>query len=112
MDNITLYLPSSIKITDDQFFEMCQINELIKFERNADASLLLKPLLGGITSNINAGLTAELANWNDDKSQGVVFGSDVGFILQNGAIYSPSAVWIKLEIWNNLTDEEQQKFPP
>ncbi|MFN4845806.1 MAG: Uma2 family endonuclease [Dolichospermum sp.] len=112
MDNITLYLPSSIKITDDQFFEMCQINELIKFERNADASLLLKPLLGGITSNINAGLTGELANWNDDKSQGVVFGSDVGFILQNGAIYSPSAVWIKLELWNNLTDEEQQKFPP
>ena len=45
MDNITLYLPSSIKITDDQFFEMCQINELIKFERNADASLLLKPRL-------------------------------------------------------------------
>ncbi|MFN7351515.1 MAG: Uma2 family endonuclease [Dolichospermum sp.] len=112
MDNITLYLPSSIKITDDQFFEMCQINEVIKFERNADASLLLKPLLGGITSNINAGLTGELANWNDDKSQGVVFGSDVGFILQNGAIYSPSAVWIKLELWNNLTDEEQQKFPP
>jgi Uma2 family endonuclease len=112
MDNITLYLPSSIKITDDQFFEMCHINELIKFERNADASLLLKPLLGGITSNINAGLTGELANWNDDKSQGVVFGSDVGFILQNGAIYSPSAVWIKLELWNNLTDEEQQKFPP
>jgi len=59
-----------------------------------------------------SGLTGELANWNDDKSQGVVFGSDVGFILQNGAIYSPSAVWIKLELWNNLTDEEQQKFPP
>ncbi|MFO5474344.1 MAG: Uma2 family endonuclease [Dolichospermum sp.] len=112
MNFITLYLPPSIQITDNQFFELCQINELIKVERNADGSLILKPLLGGITSNINAGLTGELANWNDDKSQGVVFGSDVGFILQNGAIYSPSAVWIKLELWNNLTDEEQQKFPP
>jgi Uma2 family endonuclease len=112
MDFITLYLPPSIQITDDQFFEICQINELIKIERNADGSLLLKPLLGGISSNINAGLTAQLANWNDDKSQGVVFGSDVGFILPNGAIRSPNAAWVKLERWNNLTDEEKQKFPP
>ncbi|MCX5984762.1 MAG: Uma2 family endonuclease [Nostocales cyanobacterium LacPavin_0920_SED1_MAG_38_18] len=112
MDFITLYLPPSIQITDDQFFEICQINELIKIERNADGSLLLKPLLGGITGNINSGLTAQLANWNDDKSQGVVFGSDVGFILPNGAIRSPNAAWVKLERWNNLTDEEKQKFPP
>ncbi|MEA5580155.1 Uma2 family endonuclease [Nodularia harveyana UHCC-0300] len=54
MDNITLYLPPIIQITHDQFFELCQINELIKIERNADGSLILKPLLGGISSNINA----------------------------------------------------------
>jgi Uma2 family endonuclease len=112
MDFITLYLPASIQITDNQFFELCQINELIKIERNADGSLILKTLSGGISSNINAGLTAQLANWNDDKSQGVVFGSDVGFILSNGAIRSPSAAWIKLEKWNNLTEEEKEKFPP
>ncbi|MBD2139286.1 Uma2 family endonuclease [Anabaena sp. FACHB-1237] len=112
MTNITLYLPPSIQITDDQFFELCQINELIKIELNVDGSLILKPLLGGITSNINAGLTAQLANWNDDKLQGVVFGSDVGFILPNNAILSPNAAWIKLERWDTLTDEEKQKFPP
>ncbi|MDM3844439.1 MAG: Uma2 family endonuclease [Aphanizomenon gracile PMC638.10] len=112
MDFITLYLPPSIQITDDRFFELCQINELIKIERNADGSLILKPLLGGITGNINSGLIAQLANWNDHKSQGVVFGSDVGFILPNGAIRSPSAAWIKLEKWNNLTKEEKEKFPP
>lgn len=112
MDSITLYLPPSIQLTDDQFFELCQINELIKIERNPDRSLIFKPLLGGISSNINAGLTAQLANWNDDKSQGIVFGSDVGFILPNSAIRSPSATWIKLERWNALSDEEKQKFPP
>ena len=112
MNFITLHLPLSIQITDNQFFELCQINELIKIERNADGSLILKPLLGGITGNINSGLTAQLANWNDDKSQGVVFGSDVGFILANGAIRSPSAAWIKLDRWNNLTGEEKEKFPP
>ncbi|MFO5474222.1 MAG: Uma2 family endonuclease [Dolichospermum sp.] len=101
-----------MQITDDQFFEICQINELIKIERNVDGSLILNPLLGGINSNINAGLTAQLANWNDDKSQGVVFGSDVGFILPNGAIRSPSAAWMKLERWDALTEEEKEKFPP
>ena len=67
MNFITLHLPLSIQITDNQFFELCQINELIKIERNADGSLILKPLLGGISSNINASLTAQLANWNDEK---------------------------------------------
>ncbi len=108
MDFITLYLPSSIQITDNQFFELCQINELIIFERNADGSLILKHLLGGINGNINTGLTAQLASWNDDKSQGVAFGSDVGFILPNGAILSPNAAWIKLKRWNNLSEEEKQ----
>ncbi|MEA5516144.1 Uma2 family endonuclease [Nodularia sp. UHCC 0506] len=112
MDNITLYLPPSIEITDDQFFEMCQINELIKIQRNADGSLILKPLLGGISSNINAGLTAQLANWNDHESLGVAFGSDVGFILPNGAILSPNTAWIKLERWDSLTEEQKEKFPP
>jgi Uma2 family endonuclease len=112
MNFITLYRPPSIQITDDQVFEICQINELIKIERNVDGSLILKPLLGGINSNINAGLTAQLANWNDEKSQGVVFGSDVGFILPNGAIRSPSAAWMKLERWDALTEEEKEKFPP
>jgi Uma2 family endonuclease len=112
MDFITLYLPPSIQITDNQFFDLCQINQLIKIERNADGSLILKPLLGGISSNINAGLTAQLANWNDHESLGVAFGSDVGFILPNGAILSPNAAWINLERWNVLTEEEKQKFPP
>jgi Uma2 family endonuclease len=112
MDYITLYLPSSIQLNDEQLFELCQINELIRFERNADGSLLLKPLLGGIISSINTGLTAQLANWNELKSEGVFFGSNVGFILPNGAMRSPSAAWVKLERWNNLTDEQKEKFPP
>lgn len=62
MDFITLYLPPSLKITNEQFFEMCQINELISFHtewvskghypsiyRDNDLNLLkansLKPLL-------------------------------------------------------------------
>jgi hypothetical protein len=66
MNFITLYLPPSIQITDDQFFEMCQINELIKIERNADGSVKLQPLLGGVFSNTNASLTVQIVVKNTE----------------------------------------------
>jgi hypothetical protein len=36
MDCLTLTLNPIIELTDKQFFQLCQQNELIRFERNAD----------------------------------------------------------------------------
>jgi Uma2 family endonuclease len=41
-----------------------------------------------------------------------VFSSSTIFRLPNGGDRSPDVAWIKLEKWNNLTEEEQEKFPP
>lgn len=49
MDALTLNLNPVIELTDEQFFQLCQINELIRFERNADGTLVLMPLFGGTT---------------------------------------------------------------
>ena len=67
MDTLTLNLNPVIQLTDKQFFQLCQINELIRFERNADGTLLLMPLVGGLTSIRNANLTTQLANWNHEE---------------------------------------------
>lgn len=112
MDAITLKFAPVIQLTEDQFFELCQINELIRFERNADGSLLLMPLVGGLTSNRNANLSAQLGMWNRDESLGVAFGSCTGFILPNGAMRSPNVAWLKREKWDALTQEQKEKFPP
>ncbi|AFZ23132.1 hypothetical protein Cylst_0805 [Cylindrospermum stagnale PCC 7417] len=112
MDAITLNFAPVIQLTEDQFFDLCQINELIRFERNGDGSLLLMPLVGGLTSNLNANLSAQLGMWNRDESLGIAFGSSVGFILPNGAIRSPDLSWLKREKWDTLTQEEKEKFPP
>lgn len=40
MTALTLDL-RSIKLTDEQFFQLCQINELILFERNAELGWLI-----------------------------------------------------------------------
>jgi Uma2 family endonuclease len=112
MDALTINFAPVLQITDEQFFQLCQINELIRFERNADGTLLLMPLVGGLTSNRNANLTAQLGVWNRDESLGIVFGSSVGFILPNGAVRSPDVSWLRRDKWNSLTQEQKERFPP
>jgi Uma2 family endonuclease len=112
MDALTINFALVIQITDEQFFQLCQINELIRFERNADGTLLLMPLVGSLTSNRNANLTAKLGVWNRNESLGIAFGSSVGFILPNGAVRSPDASWLRRDKWDYLTQEQKENFPP
>lgn len=111
MTNFTLNL-ESIELTDEQFFQLCQNNRDLKFERNFNGDLVIMSPTGGETSNINAGLTAQLWNWNAQTKIGKVFDSSGGFKLPNGADRSPDASWITLERWNGLTAEQRKKFIP
>ena len=112
MDALTLNLNPIIELTDEQFFQLCQINELIRFERNADGTLLLMPLVGGTTSIRNASLTAQLGMWNRDDKLGIGFDSSTGFTLPNGAVRSPDASWLKRDRWDALTQEQKERFAP
>ncbi|MDF0553938.1 Uma2 family endonuclease [Kamptonema sp. UHCC 0994] len=112
MTTLTLNLNPIIKLTDDQFFQLCQENENIRLERTAKGELIIMPPAGGETGNRNAGLTAQIWIWNNQNKLGEVFDSSTGFKLPNGANKSPDAAWVKLERWNALTPEQQKKFPP
>ena len=112
MDALTLKLNPIIELTDEQFFQICQINELIRFERNADGTLVLMPLVGGTTSIRNASLTAQLGMWNRDEALGVAFDSSTGFTLPNAAVCSPDASWLKRDRWDALTQEQKERFSP
>ncbi|NMG05714.1 Uma2 family endonuclease [Brasilonema sp. UFV-L1] len=112
MNALILDLNLFIDLTDEQFFELCQRHELIRFERNADKKLVLMPLFGGITSIRSANLCYQLGKWNRDYTLGVAFGSSTGFTLPNGAVRSPTASWLKREKWDALTPEQQEKFAP
>lgn len=112
MTALTLNLNPVIQLTDEQFFQLCQVNELIRFERNADGTLLLMPLMGGLTSIRNANLTYQLGEWNRDEILGIAFASSTGFTLPNGSVRSPNASWLKREKWEALTQEQKEKFAP
>ena len=112
MTALTLNLNSIIKLTDEQFYQLCLDNETLRFERNSKGELIIMPPTGGETSNRNAGLTAQIWVWNEQTQLGKVFDSSGGFKLPNGADRSPDTSWVKLERWNALTPEQQTKFAP
>jgi Uma2 family endonuclease len=112
MTALTVNFNSVIKLTDEQFYQLCQDNETLRFERNSKGELIIMPPTGGETSNRNAGLTAQIWVWNEQTQLGKVFDSSGGFKLPLGADRSPDASWVKLERWNALTPEQKTKFAP
>ena len=112
MNALTVSLKSVIDMTDDQFFQLCQNNRELRFERNANGELIIMLPTGGETGNRNGRITQQLMNWTDADGTGIAFDSSTCFKLPNGADRSPDASWIKLEICDALSDEEKQKFPP
>lgn len=112
MTAVTINLNNIIKLTNDQFYQLCRDNPEIKFERNAQGELIVMPPTGGETGKRNAKLTARFVLWNEQFQLGEVFDSSTCFKLPNGANRSPDVSWIKLERWEALTPEQKEKFPP
>ncbi|TAE58121.1 MAG: Uma2 family endonuclease [Nostocales cyanobacterium] len=105
-----LQMPSSM--TDDQFFEFCQLNSDLKIERNKYGEISIMPPTGSETGNRNFNLSGQLYVWSETDGTGICFDSSTGFKLSTGAERSPDASWIKLDRWNTLTPKQQKKFAP
>ncbi|MCL1473574.1 Uma2 family endonuclease [Argonema antarcticum] len=116
MDAPTIALTPTLKLkidlSDEQYFQMCQNNRDLKFERTAKGVLLIMPPTGGETSNRNADLTFQIQAWSRQNNLGKAFDSNGGFKLPNGADRSPDASWVSIERWNTLTPEQREKFIP
>ncbi|MGB3205407.1 MAG: Uma2 family endonuclease [Crinalium sp.] len=107
---LTLNL-DTVHFTDEQFYELCQNNTELKFERTATGELIIMPPVGGESGNREADLITDLGIWNRQTQLGYTFSSSTIFKLPNGADRSPDAAWIKKERWEALTAEQRRKFP-
>jgi Uma2 family endonuclease len=116
MDAPTITLPPTLELkidlTDEQFFQLCQNNRDLQFERTASGELLIMPPTGGETSNRNIELSYQLQSWSRQNNLGKAFDSSTGFKLPNGADRSPDASWVRRERWEALTPEQREKFLP
>jgi len=112
MTAFTISLEPVIHITDEQFYELCQANPDVKFERSAAAELIIMAPTGGETGSYNSEINADFVIWNRKTQLGKVFDSSTCFKLPKGGERSPDVAWVTLERWNTLTREQQRKFPP
>lgn len=112
MTALTVNLKSIIELTDEQFYQLCQVNENLRFERTATGKLIIMSPAGGETGNRNGRVIQQLFNWTDTNNIGIAFDSATGFKLPNGADRSPDAAWVKQERWDTLTPEQKEKFIP
>ncbi|MCL1465254.1 Uma2 family endonuclease [Argonema galeatum] len=109
---IVLRILSTMQMTDDQFFEFCQINRDLRIERNKLGELVIMPPTGSETGNREFNILGQLWVWSEQDGTGIAFSPSTGFKLSTGAERSPDASWIKLERWNALSAEQKQKFAP
>lgn len=112
MNQITLDLNPIIKLTEEQFFQLCQENSDLKLERNAKGELIVMPPTGGETGKSNSNVNLQLGVWNEQTQLGEVFDSSTGFTLPNKANRSPDASWVEKSRWQALTPEQREKFIP
>ena len=116
MNTATITLPSTLKLTidltDEQFFQLCQNNRDLRFERTASGELIIMPPTGSETGNRNIDLSYQLQAWSRQNNLGLAFDSSSGFKLPNGADRSPDASWVRRDRWDALTPEERQGFAP
>jgi Uma2 family endonuclease len=102
----------NVELTDEQFYRLCHANRDLQLERTAKGELVIMPPVGGSSGNQEASLIGLVWLWNQQTGLGKVFSSSTIFKLPGGGDRSPDVAWIKLERWEALTTEEQEKFPP
>jgi Uma2 family endonuclease len=109
---VTINFNSIVKLTDDQFYQLCRENPDVKFERNAQGKIIIMSPTGGETGSYNSEINADFVIWNRQTKLGICFDSSTCFKLPNGANRSPDVSWIEKTRWDALTAEQKQKFPP
>jgi Uma2 family endonuclease len=107
---IRLVVPSGLHVSDRDFWRFCQANPDLRLERNASGELIVMPPAAPDSGHRNAGITAQLWNWNQKTSLGIDFDSSAGFTLPNMAIRGPDASWMTRERWDALPKQEREKF--
>jgi Uma2 family endonuclease len=103
---------STLKLTDEQFYQLCIANPEQPLELTAEGVLIVMPPVGGESGSYESELGADVINWNRRTQLGKVFSSSTVFKLPDGSQRSPDVAWVERSRWEALTQEERKKFPP
>jgi Uma2 family endonuclease len=94
MTTLTLTLDPVVRLTREQFYELCKVNHDIRLERSSTGDLILIPPTGWESGRQNSLLNLRVGAWAEQDGTGIVFDSSTGFSLPNGADRSPDVAWV------------------
>ncbi|TDN37339.1 Uma2 family endonuclease [Hymenobacter sp. UV11] len=100
------------RLSDDEFFELCQANPALNFERNAHHEIIIMPPAGSDSSESSLESQGQLWLWNRRTHLGHVYESSAGFKLPDHSVRSPDVAWLSQGKWAQLTPEQRRRFPP
>ncbi len=106
------FAPILRRISDDDFFRFCVVNERWKLELTKEGDLVIMMPAGGETGRTNFKLIGAFSAWVEADGTGEGFDSNTGFILPNGAERSPDLAWVKKERWEALSHKQKEEFVP
>ncbi|MBW4623506.1 MAG: Uma2 family endonuclease [Cyanosarcina radialis HA8281-LM2] len=84
-------------IADEELMLISSKNPELRFERNADGTLVTMPPTGAISGNRELKAGHYLLTWVESHDLGEVFGPSTGFKLANNAVRAPDAAFVSKE---------------
>ncbi len=107
-----LRLPTDLRLTPEQFEQVCAGNREAVLELAADGLVIWMPPVGGETSLRNGALTFQLGQFARHSGDWIAFASCAGFHLPDGSVLSPDASLVRLDRWQALSPQKRRSFPP
>ena len=112
MEKFELNVDALGELSDQDFFELCQSNDHLRLERDAQGKIIIMAPTGSLSGNKNFDLNTDFGIWNRKYQRGYFFDSSAGFTLPNGATRSPDISFVLKEKWEAFSVEEQEGFAP
>ncbi len=97
-------------LSDEEFERMCGQAEFASLERSKEGTIIVNAPAGGMTSDGNREIIAQLSNWWKRHRRGRAFDSNAGFFLPDGSMLSPDAAYITAEQLKSLTRTQLARF--
>lgn len=112
MEPIVLKDEFTSQLTDEQFFWFCQQNKDQRIERNSNREIIIMSPVTSKSGNHSGEVFRQLANWSVANGKGIHFDSSAGFTLPDKSVFSPDASWISNQKWEELSEEDKDRFAP
>ena len=105
-------LITSLRLTPQQFAQLCEANPEAVLELAADGTLIPMTPTGSDTGARNGELFFQIKAWARASGGWMAFDSSTGFRLPDDSVLSPDASLLAMDRWRVLTPEQRRGFAP